>query len=176
MPIKHLLSFSSTETVYTLIFFTDRNSLVEGKNILVHDAQMKYIVDGEVIKDVFSRKHRLFFIFTKSPDSDIKISEECREWIKAIHETLTGSVKKTDYKNQEIKRLFEIIATDKTTPEERACMKDEYNQEEASREAEEKGFQEGVEQTARNLKAHGKLTEEEIANMTGLTKETVKAL
>jgi len=164
------------QTVYTLIFFTDRNSPAEGKNILVHNAQMEYIADGEVIKGVFSRQHRLFFIFTKSPDSDTQISDECREWIKAIHETLTGSVKKTDYKNQEIKRLFEIIATDKTTPEDRARMKDEYNEEQAKREAKEEGIKEGVEQTAHNLKALGTLTNEQIAQATGLTVETVKAL
>jgi len=164
------------QTVYTLIFFTDRNSPAEGKNILVHDAQMQYIADGEVINGIFSRQHRLFFIFTKSPDSDTKISDECREWIKAIHETLTGSVYKTDYKIKEIKRLFEIIATNKTTPEDRARMKDEYNQEVASREAAEKGFQEGLKQTARNLKALGTLTDEQIANATGLSLEIVKAL
>jgi len=123
------------QAIYTLVFFTDRNSPAAGKNILVHDAEMKYLANGEVIKGVFSRKHRLFFIFTKSPDSDTVISETCREWIKAIHATLTGSVCKTDYQNEEIKRLFEIIALDKTTPEDRAKMKLEHNQKEAIQEA-----------------------------------------
>jgi len=144
---------------------------------------MKYIVDDEVINGVFSRQHQLFFIFTKSPDSDTRISQECREWIKAIHETLTGSVNKTDYNNQEIKRLFEIIAADKTTPEDRARMKEEYNQEEVKREAKDEGLQEGIKegeekmkQAARNLKVLGTLTDEQIATATGLTVDTVKAL
>ena len=178
--IKSSKNYRFPQTIYTLVFFTDRNSPAEGKNILVLNPQMQYIADEEVIKGVFSRQHRLFFIFTKSPDSDTRISQECREWIKAIHETLTGSVNKTDYNNQEIKRLFEIIAADKTTPEDRVRMKEEYNQEEVKREAKDEGFQEGkdegIKETARNFKALGTLTDEQIAQATGLTVETVKAL
>jgi predicted transposase/invertase (TIGR01784 family) len=87
--------------------------------------------------------------------------------------------------------LFELIEKDQITPEEYARMKDEYNQEELEKEAfeegEEKGRKEGREaglkegserlkETARNLKALGTLTEEQIASATGLTLEQVKML
>jgi hypothetical protein len=161
------------KTVYTLVFFTDRNSPGAGKNILVHDAEMRYIANGEVIKGVFLRKHRLFFIFTKSPDSDSVISEACREWIKAIHETLNGSVCKTDYKNHQIKRLFDKIAADKTTSEERAKMKTERNQENAIKDAVHKDRLE----TARNMiRRHAKMTNLDISEFTRLSLNDIQNL
>jgi len=166
-------TYNFPQTVYTLVFFTDRNSPAEGKNILVHDGEMKYIADGEVIKGVFSRKHRLFFIFTKSPDSDSAISEECREWIKAIHETLTGSVCKTDYKNQEVKRLFEIIATDKTTPEDRAKMKLEHNQKDAIKEA---IFEERLKTAREFLMLPIEISNSDLSSATGLSLLEIDAL
>jgi predicted transposase YdaD len=85
-----------------------------------------------------------------------------------------------------------VIEQDKITPEERARMKEEDNQVEAKtqafKEGEEKGWKkgkdegrkegkdDGIKETARKFKANGKLTEEEIASITGLTLEVVKAL
>ena len=79
--------------------------------------------------------------------------------------------------------LFELIEKDRITPEERASMKDEYNQQELEklagkniRLAEENGRQAGKMETAQNVKALGILTDEQIAIATGLTLEQIKAL
>jgi hypothetical protein len=154
------------KTVYTLVFFTDRLSPVDGKNILVHDAQMRDIIDDEVVKGVFLRKHRLFFIFTKNPEADTRGSEERREWIKAIHATLSGTVCKNEYSNVQIKRLFDRIAADKTTAEDRAKMKDERNHDTAIKEAVHKELL----KTARNMiRRDGEISNSDISDITGLS-------
>jgi hypothetical protein len=129
--IKSSRDYSFPKTVYTLVFFTDRHSPALGKNILVHDAEMKYLVDGKVVKGVFPCKHRLFFIFVKDPEGDTQISEECQEWIKAIHETLRESVCLDNFNKPEIMTLFKRIERDKLSPETRAKMMLEYNQQDA---------------------------------------------
>jgi hypothetical protein len=123
--------YAFPQTIYTLVFFTDRYSPALDKNILVHDAEMKYVVDGKVVEGVFPQKHRLFFIFAKDPEGDLDIPEECQEWIRAIHETLRESVCVNDYTNPQIKRLFERISKDKTSPEDYEKMKEEYRQKKA---------------------------------------------
>jgi hypothetical protein len=161
------------KTVYTLVFFTDRLSPLEGKNILVHDAQMRDIMDDEVAKEVFLRKHRLFFIFTKAPEADTRIPEKCQEWIKAIHETLKGEVCQTEYSNLQIKRLFERIAADKTTPEDRAKMKFERTQNNAIKEAVHKDRL----KTAREfIKLEIGISNLEISSATGLSLPEIEAL
>jgi hypothetical protein len=161
------------KTVYTLVFFTDRLSPADGKNILVHDAQMRDFVDDEVVKGVFLRKHRLFFIFTKDPEADTRVPKECREWIKAIHETLSGTVCQTEYSNVQIKRLFERIAADKTTPEERAKMKDERNQKELV----DVAVHEKLVKTAKELmRLEDKLSNQSIASVTGLSLKEIQDL
>ncbi|EDN69675.1 conserved hypothetical protein [Beggiatoa sp. PS] len=73
-----------------------------------------------------------------------------------------------------------MIEKDKITPEERRRMKEEYNEEKAKKDARDEGWKEGEaatqEKTARNLRAIGTLTDEQIANATGLSLEMVKAL
>ncbi|OQY47700.1 MAG: hypothetical protein DRR08_20235 [Candidatus Parabeggiatoa sp. nov. 2] len=123
--IKSSRDYHFPKTVYTLVFFTDRLSPVPGKNILVHDTEMKDFIDGEVAKGIFPHKHRLFFIFTKAPDADIRMPEECREWIQAIHETLKGWVYLHQFKTPEIKTLFERLKTEDTSPELHTKMMDE---------------------------------------------------
>ncbi len=69
-----------------------------------------------------------------------------------------------------------MIEKDKITPDERKRMKEEYNREKAETRKFKEGKEEGVRETARNLKANGKLTEKEIASITGLSLEMVKTL
>jgi hypothetical protein len=114
------------KTVYTLIFFTDRLSPVPGENILVQDTEVKKFKNDEIVKKGFySRKHRLFYIFTKDPEADTGIPKECREWIQAIHETLKGWVYLYQFQTREIKMLFERLKTEDTSPELHTKMMDE---------------------------------------------------
>jgi hypothetical protein len=164
---------SFPKIVYTLVFFTDRNSPADGENVLVHDAEMKGFVNGKVVKGIFLRRHRLFFIFTKNPDNDSSISEECREWIKAIHDTLTGSVCKTEYRNVQIKRLFERIAADKTTPEERVKMKEEFNQNQLVQEAVKA---DKIKTARKMIMLDNGMSNLEISSVTGLSLIEIEAL
>jgi len=110
----------------------------------------------------------------------------------AIDDNLDEEVDETAYQRPQIQQVFDLIARDLISPQERARMKDEYSleqlqqdkkaegfqegKEEGIKEGEEKGFQEGMEQAARNFKTLGTLTDEKIATATGLTVERVKAL
>lgn len=102
--------------------------------------------------------------------------EPYREWLLAIADSLDEAVDETAYQRPEIQQIFDLIARDLISPSERARMKDEYSMEQLQPEKKKEGFQPGMEQAARNFKALSTLTDEQIAQATGLTVETVKAL
>ena len=135
----------------------------------------KDFVTGKLLTDIYPRKHKLFFVFTND-STPKKAPVPHREWMQAIDDSLSGQVDEAEYTNPSIQALFEAIEKDKITPEERARMKDEHNQEEAETRRFKEGEEKGVKETARNLKALGVLTEEEIASVTGLSLKVVKAL
>jgi len=171
--IKSSRDYCFPKTVYTLVFFTDRHSPVLGKNILVHDAEMKYLVDGKVVERVFPCKHRLFFIFVKDPEGDTRIPEECQEWIKAIHETLRESVCLDDFEKIEILTLFKRIEKDKLPPETRAKMMLEYNQQDAI----EAAVDEKVFELAENIiRLNSEVPDSYVADVTKLPVQKIQAL
>jgi hypothetical protein len=175
--IKSSRDYSFPKTVYTLVFFTNRHSPVLGKNILVHDAEMKYLVDGKVIKGIFPCKHRLFFIFVKDPEGDTLIPEECQEWIKAIHETLRGSVCLDDFEKPEILTLFKRIEKDKLPPETRAKMMLEYSQQDAIEDAVNDAVNENNLETAvKMIKHNSQVTDSYVSDITGLPEKKIQAL
>ncbi|RKZ61104.1 MAG: hypothetical protein DRR08_09630 [Candidatus Parabeggiatoa sp. nov. 2] len=175
--IKSSRDDSFPKTVYTLVFFTDRHSPALGKNILVHDAEMKYLVDGKVIKGIFPYKHRLFFIFVKDPEGDTLIPKACQEWIKAIHETLHESVCLDDFDKPEILTLFKRIEKDKLSPETRAKMMLEYNQQDAIETAVNNAVNEKVLELAKSLITHNsELTDSCISDVTKLPIQKIQAL
>ncbi|RKZ77979.1 MAG: hypothetical protein DRR19_27135 [Candidatus Parabeggiatoa sp. nov. 1] len=176
-------NYSFPVTVFTLVFFTKKNTPSPDSGILVHDFEPRDLVTGRVIKKVYQRKHKLIFVFT-SNSAHADTPEQCREWMAAIDDSLDKKVDEAEYTNPAIQALFDVIEQDKITPEERARMKEEHNQKEAEtrnfNEGKDEGIKEGeekgVKETARNFKALGALTEEQIASATGLSLEVVKAL
>ncbi|MEN8215650.1 MAG: hypothetical protein ABFS56_04605 [Pseudomonadota bacterium] len=82
----------------------------------------------------------------------------------------------SSYENPNLKKMFEKIRADKLTPEDRAQMKEEYNQEEMQMTAREEGRAEGHEKTACNLLALGTLSLEQIASVAELSVEKVREL
>jgi hypothetical protein len=158
-------------TIITLVFFTNKISPSPNSGIFVFDTASKDLITGEAIEDLIGKKHQLFFIFTKEYGHP-GTPEPCREWMNAIHDTLRERADEDDYDNPLIKQLFQIISKDKTTPEERAKMKEEYSQELVERSA----FNKGIEEGARRLRASGKFTDEEIATAMNLSVEEVQAL
>jgi predicted transposase/invertase (TIGR01784 family) len=172
-------NYSFPVTVFTLVFFTEKNSPSPDSGLVVHDFEAKDFVTGRLLEKVYQRKHKLIFVFTND-FAHADTPEECREWMLAIFDSLNEKVDEDDYTNPAIQALFDVIEKDKITPEERARMKEEDNQAEVETRKFQEGKHEGVreekENTVRNLKANGKLTEEEIASITGLTLKVVKAL
>ncbi|MCI5149420.1 MAG: hypothetical protein D3916_08545 [Candidatus Electrothrix sp. MAN1_4] len=71
------------------------------------------------------------------------VSEETpqpyREWLEAINDTLDEEVDESLYRRAEIQKLFTTIQIDHISPEERACMIEEYHQEELQEVAVEEG-------------------------------------
>jgi len=176
-------NYSFPITVITLVFFTGKKAPNSDSGIIVHDFEPKYFVAGQLLTDIYPRKHKLFFVFTNnSTHKDAPVPH--REWMQAIDDSLDKQVDEAKYTNPSIQALFDVIEQDKITPEERARMKEEHNHEEAEtqnfnegkNEGIKEGEEKGVKETARKFKANGKLTEEEIANITGLSLEIVKAL
>ncbi len=166
-------------TLITLVFFTKKKNISPDSGIIVHDFGPRNFVTGELLTDIYPHKHKLFFVFTNDSTHE-KTPKPYREWMQAIHDSLDKQVDEAKYTNPSIQTLFDVIEKDKITPEERARMKEEDNQAEAEtrkfKEGKNEGVREEKENTVRNLKANGKLTEEEIASITGLTLEIVKAL
>jgi hypothetical protein len=162
-------------TVNTLVFFTHKPTPSANGGILEVDFAARDIYDGKVIEKVFgNRKHKLVLVYVN--DYSVYSSDECAEWMRAFHDTLNSEVSPEDYDNPYIGQMFDLIEEDKITPDERAGMKEENNQEEGEKTAMEKGRKEGREETACNLLAMGGLSAEQIASATGLTLERVKAL
>ncbi|MEN8218608.1 MAG: PD-(D/E)XK nuclease family transposase [Pseudomonadota bacterium] len=180
-------NYSFPITVNTLVFFTHKPTPSPNSGILEVDFQARDTYDGKVIEKVFGkRKHRLLFVYVKDYNGAYS-SEECAEWMEAFHDTLDSQVSPDSYENPYIGEMFELIKEDKITPDERAQMKKENNQEEAQKDARQEGFKEGekkglkegerkIAETTRNLLAMGSLSVEQIARATGLPLERVKAL
>jgi len=138
--------------------------------------------------------HKVIFICPKYLQDDTPIAYH--EWLEAIQDSLDEEVEESHYLNPEIKRIFNLIEKDKVTPKERALMFDQHANEEFEQEVFDKwkeigfddGYGEGKEdgkkegkeeekmETARNLKALGVLTEEQIASVTGLSLKEVVTL
>jgi predicted transposase/invertase (TIGR01784 family) len=175
-------NYSFPITVITLVFFTQRKTPSPDSGIIVHDLEPRDFITGRLLDKVYQRKHKLIFVFTNKWACN-KTPKPYQEWMQAINDSLDEKVDEAGYTNPAIQALFDAIEQSKVTPEERAQMKEEDNQAEAEtqafKEGEEKGRKEGEEKlrtTARNFKALGTLTEEQIASATGLSLEIVKAL
>ena len=182
-------------TVITMVFFTQKKTPSPDSGIVVHDFEPRDFITGKLLDQVYPLKHKLLLVFTNKA-AHSKTPKPYREWMQAIHDSLDGKVDETEYTNPAIAELFQVIESDKITPEERANMKEEHNREqtetqkfkegeekgkeEGLKEGKEKGLKEGKEEgmkeAARNFKVLGTLTDEQIANATGLSLEMVKAL
>jgi hypothetical protein len=172
--IKSSQDYSFPKIVYTLVFFTDRYSPVSGENILIHDTEMKRFKNNEIAEEeIFPLKHRLFFIFTKAPEADTELPEECREWIQAIHETLKGWVYLHQFSTPEIKTLFERIKTEDSSPEVHTKIMDENME----RGREKQLLKADRLKTARNLLAHdAAIDNATVSQITRLSLDDVQAL
>lgn len=127
--------------------------------------------------------HKIIYICPKYLDKKIT-PNQCHEWMEAIEDSLDEQVDETHYARPEIQQIFKLIEKDNVTPQERANMFEEYSLEEVKQETFQEGFDTGLKEgeqkarveSARHLLSLGVLTEEQIAQTTGLSLEKIKTL
>jgi len=151
--------------VFTLVVLTsgDKHPIP----MLVTDFDPRDLETGQPIGEL---PHKIWFLCPKYVTE--KTPAQYRQWLLAIADSLDEQVDETQYSHPAIQKVFQIIEKDLVTPEERARMFEEYNQEQKKRELKEENRQE----IARNLLSLGLLSIEQIAQVTGLTVVEVKAL
>jgi len=122
--------------------------------------------------------HKIIYICPKYVNDETP--EPYREWMEAINDSLDETVEESDYTRPEVRKIFQHIEKDRISPSERAKIFDEQAWEQRDmdkiKEGKELGIREKAEQTARNLMSLGKLTHEQIAEVTGLTRKRVAEL
>ncbi len=91
-----------------------------------------------------------------------------REWLLAIQDSLDESVDETAYNKPEIQEIFNVIAQDNTSPQDRARMKNEYSYAELRQKDYEAGQQQKAIETAGKMLADG-IPIEAVLKYTGLT-------
>jgi predicted transposase/invertase (TIGR01784 family) len=128
-------------------------------------------------------EHKILYICPKYLNKNLT-PRQCHEWMEAIEDSLDEQIDESHYTRPEIQRIFSLIEPDQITPQERAKMFDEYGYEAIKAEIKQEGFQQGLTEgeqkakveLARQLLSLGSLTEVQIAQVTGLSLEQVKAL
>lgn len=107
--------------VYTIVVLTSGDKHKRDICTINFDPVDRYGVKiGEI-------NHKIIYLCPKYVSSDTP--EPYREWLRAIDDSLDGKVEIKNYTKQIIKKVFDLIKKDKTTPKEYARMKDEYSDE-----------------------------------------------
>jgi len=171
--------YSPGLSVYTIVVLTSGDRHKKDVGIIDFDPGDS---EGEPFGEI---PHKVMYVCPRYVNDTT--SGVCREWMTAINDSMDEEVDESEYTHPEILRVFDLIRKDLTTPEEYAAMKDEYSYDallrqkdhekhEAWLDGHEKGIQENALKTARNLVKLGKLSHDEISQITGLSSEEVKKL
>jgi len=169
--------YSPGLSVYTLVVLTSGDRYKKDVGIIDFDPKD---IEGRPFGEI---SHKVMYVCPKYAND--KTPAVWREWMTAINDSLDEEVDESEYTHPEILRVFDLIKKDLTTPDEYAAMKDEYSFEallkqkdqekhKARLEGRKEGIQETARKTARNLVKLGKLSHEEISQITGLSSEEVK--
>ncbi len=166
--IQNAKNYRPDTRVYTLVVLTsgDRHKI----DISTIDFDPKDL-KGNHLGEIF---HKIIYVCPKYVNEDTP--EPYREWMRAIEDSLDREVEETDYRQAEVRKIFELIEADKISPEERARMFDEYNEEEKKKDDIEQKFKKGIEQgkleTAKAMLAKGMDTPL-ISELTGLSEAAI---
>lgn len=154
--------------VYTVVVLTsgDRHKT----DISTIDFDPKYL-QGKPLGEI---DHKVIFICPKYLNENTP--KPYREWLLAIEDSLDEIVDESTYQNPQVQRIFDHIAKDLITPEERARMFEEYNVEQAKQDAVAQGRKEERRHMIRKLLATGTLSAEQIAQMLDLTVAEIRTL
>jgi len=90
--------------------------------------------------------HKMIYICPKYRDDDTP--KAYQEWMRAIQDSLDEQVEENDYTVAEVRKIFDYIEKDKVSPEERAQMFDEYNEEQLKQDKFEEGLKKGIKEGA----------------------------
>lgn len=180
-------AYGFDRTVYTIVMLT---SVPRDNSVNFSCAVSDISPIDEWGRKVPVYPHRLVFLSPRQVND--KTPPTVRKWLDFIADSLDGTVEESHYGEQLFQQMIKEIRRQTIDPEVLSEIKDEAAWEKAKarferegredgweaglKAGQEKGIKESMEQMGRKLKMSGKLTEEEIANMTGLTVEIVKAL
>jgi len=134
--------------------------------------------------------HRLVFLAPRKVNE--KTPAGVRKWLDFIADSLDGKVEESNYNERLFQRMVEDIRKRTIDPDLLSEIKDEAawelakarfaregredGMEEGWKEGRKEGLEKGREESARNLLSIGVLTDEQIAQVTGLTLEKLKLL
>jgi predicted transposase/invertase (TIGR01784 family) len=95
--------------------------------------------------------------------------------MRAIQDSLDEQVEEDDYTVAEVRKIFDYIEKDKVSPEERAQMFDEYNEEQLKQDKFEDGIKEGIKKMAKKMLREG-MNIDLISKMTELPENVITQL
>jgi predicted transposase/invertase (TIGR01784 family) len=122
-------------TVFTIVVLTS------GDKHKVDIATVDFDPKNRQGKPLNEIKHKILYVCPKYVTKDTP--EPYREWLLAIADSLDEQVDETQYQKAEIQQIFNLIAQELISPQERARMKDEYSLEQLGQDKFEKGKQAG---------------------------------
>ncbi len=125
---------------------------------------------GNPLKEIW---HKILYVCPKYVTDETP--EPYREWLLAIADSLDEEVDETAYQHPEIQRIFELIARDLISPQERARMKDEYSMELVQQDKIEQGYKQGRFETARKMLDDG-LDSDTVMKYTGISPDDLAIL
>ena len=156
-------NYRPTLAVYSVVVLTSGDK--HKKDSLLIDFDPKDW-DGKGIGEI---PHKVLYLCPKYVND--RTPEPLRQWLRAIDDTLDQRVEENDYQHPQIRRVFDLIESDRILPEERAIMFEEYNRQQLRDEAR----QEEKAAIARSLLAQG-IDISVIATATGLSAQAIMAL
>ena len=170
--VSNSYNYTTNMRVFTIVVLTSGDK--HKTDIAITDFEPKDLQG----KGLGETQHKIIYACPKY--SNENTPSPYREWLMAINDSLDGEINESDYQNQAIHDIFGLITKDKTTPQEYARMKDEYNNDEyirnKSKKAERKGIEKGIQQAkqenAKNMLKEG-IEIELVAKITGFSIEEI---
>ncbi len=158
-------------TVYTLVVLTSGDRFKKDIGVIDFDP---HDPEGHPFGAI---SHKIFYICPKYATD--KTPPAYREWLEAIEDSLDEQVDESHYHRTIIQKVFEKIDASRVSPEDKARMIEEFNQDallkEKLMESEEKIKNEKANEIARNMLNDGE-DKAKIAKFTGLTIDQINEL
>jgi hypothetical protein len=153
--------------VFTIVVLTSGDK--HKKDVSVIDFDPKDL-KGNPLGEI---PHKMIYICPKYMDDETP--KAYQEWMRAIQDSLDEQVEEDDYTVAEVRKIFDYIEKDKVSPEERAQMFDEYNEEQLKQDKFEEGIKEGIKKISKEMLREG-MNIDLISKMTELPENVITQL